>query len=97
MTCREIGVVHVSDVITFIVMPTIMLGFFSIFFLSVEARGMKYTMTLPIPTEKILKSKAQLITLMAVTIPIVVIAISFFKSFTNVVSFLLAASMVPVV
>ena len=93
----EIGVVHVSDVITFIVMPTIMLGFFSIFFLSVEARGMKYTLTLPLPTERILKSKAQLITIMALAIPVFVIAISFFKQFTNPVSFLLAASMVPVV
>ncbi len=93
----EIGVVHVSDVITFIVMPTIMLGFFSIFFLSVEARGMKYTLTLPLPTERILKSKAQLITLMALAIPVFVIAVSFFKSFTNPISFLLAASMVPVV
>jgi hypothetical protein len=93
----EIGVIHVSDVITFIVMPTIMLGFFSIFFLSVEARGMKYTLTLPLATKRILKSKAQLITLMALAIPVFVIAVSFFKSFTNPISFLIAASMVPVV
>jgi predicted permease len=93
----ELGVVHVSDVLIFIVIPTVMLGFFSIFFLSVEARGMAYTMTLPLPTERILRAKAHLITIMAVTIPIFLIAISFFKPFTNSVSFLLAFSMVPAV
>ena len=91
----EIGVVHVSDVIIFIAIPAVMLGFFAIFFLGVEARGMAYTVTLPIPTEKILRSKAQLITLMAIVIPIFVVAISFFKPFTNPISYLLAASMVP--
>jgi len=93
----EIGVVHVSDVIIFIAIPTIMLGFFSIFFLSVEARGIAYTITLPLPTERILRAKAQLITLMALAIPLFVLAISFFKQFTSPVSFLLAASMVPTV
>ncbi len=93
----EISIVHVSDIIVFIVIPTIMLGFFSIFFLGVEARGMAYTMTLPLPTERILRAKAQLITLMAISIPIFVIAVSFFKPFTNLVSFLLAISMMPAV
>jgi predicted permease len=93
----EIGVVHVSDVLIFIVIPTIMLGFFSIFFLSVEARGMAYTMTLPLPTKRILRGKAQLLTLTSVAIPVFVIVISFFKAFTNPVSFLIATSMVPTV
>ncbi len=93
----EIRVVYVSDVFLFIVIPTIMLGFFSIFFLSVEARGMVYTITLPLPTERIIRSKAQLITLMAVVIPVFVIVVSLFKPFTNPISFVLAASMIPVV
>lgn len=93
----EIGVVYVSDILSFIVIPTVMLGFFSIFFLSVEARGMAYTMTLPLPTERILRAKAQLLTLTAIAIPVFVIAVSFFKPFTNPVSFLIAASMVPTV
>jgi predicted permease len=93
----QAGVFHVSDVIIFIVIPTIMLGFFSIFFLSVEARGMAYTMTLPLPTERILRAKAQLITLMAIAIPVFVIILSFFRQFTNPISFLFAASMIPTV
>ena len=93
----NVGVAHVSDVFLFIVIPTIMLGFFSIFFLSVETRGMAYTVTLPLPTERIIRAKAQLITLMAVTIPVFVLIVSLFKPFTNPISFLIAASMVPVV
>ncbi|MFX1564824.1 MAG: hypothetical protein ACFFCH_02415 [Promethearchaeota archaeon] len=91
----DLGVVHVSDIIVFIAIPTITLGFFSIFFLSVEARGMAYTMTLPLPTERILRSKAQLITLISIAIPVFVLIASLFKPFTNPISFLIAVSMVP--
>ncbi|NIM02773.1 hypothetical protein GTN66_01270, partial [bacterium] len=77
------GVVFVSDVLIFIAIPTVMMGFFSIFFLSVEARGMAYTITLPLKTERILRSKAQLITFIAVAIPLFVAVISFFRPFTN--------------
>jgi predicted permease len=93
----ELSVVHVSDVLIFIVIPTVMLGFFSIFFLSVEARGMAYTMTLPLPTERILRAKAHLITLVSLIIPVLVLAFAFIKPFTNPVSFLIAFSMVPAV
>ncbi len=91
------GVVFVSDVLIFIAIPTVMMGFFSIFFLSVEARGMAYTITLPLKTERILRSKAQLITFIAVAIPLFVAVISFFRPFTNPVSYLIAFSQIPVV
>ncbi len=91
----DLGVVHVSDIIFLITIPTITLGFFSIFFLSVEARGMAYTMTLPLPTERILRAKAQLITLISLAIPVFVLIASLFKPFTNPISFAIAASMIP--
>lgn len=91
----DLGVVHVSDIIIFIAIPTITLGFFSIFFLSVEARGMAYTMTLPLPTERILRAKAQLITLISLAIPVFVLIASLFKPFTNPISFAIAVSMLP--
>ncbi len=93
----NLSVVHVSDVIIFIVIPTVMLSFYSIFFLSVEARGMAYTMTLPLPTKRILLAKAHLITLMSIVIPVLVLAFALIKPFTNPVSFLIAFSMVPTV
>lgn len=92
------GWIYVSDVILLVAIPTIMLGFFSIFFLSTEARGMAYTMTLPLKTERILRSKAQLLTLLAIIIPIFVVVVSFFKPFTNnLVSFTIALSQIGVV
>lgn len=91
------GYIHVYNVVIFVAIPTIMLGFFSIFFLSVETRGMAYTMTLPLKTEKILRSKAQLITCMALAIPVFIIFISFFKPFTNSISFVIAISQIAVV
>ncbi len=93
----DAGYVFVSDVLIYVVIPTMMLGFTSIFFLSLEARGMVYTLTLPIKTERILRSKAQLLTCISVVIPIFVIAVSFFKPFTNPISFAIAFSQIPVV
>ncbi|MFX0169893.1 MAG: hypothetical protein ACFE89_11135 [Candidatus Hodarchaeota archaeon] len=93
----DTSVIRVSDVIISVAIPSMMLGFFSIFFLGVEARGMAYTMTLPLKTEQILRSKAQLITCMSVAIPIVVLVVSYIRSFTNLVSHAIAVSQIAVV
>ena len=61
----ETGIIHVVDVFILVAMPTSILSFFAIFFLSIEARGMAYTLTLPLKTEIILRAKAQLLTLLA--------------------------------
>ena len=90
-------VISLTQVVISMAIPTIMLGFFSIFFLSIEARGMSYTLTLPLKTKDILKSKAQLITIMSITIPIFGIVISLFKPFNNPVSYFLAFSQIGVV
>lgn len=90
-------VISLTQVVISMAIPTIMLGFFSIFFLSIEARGMSYTLTLPLKTKEILKSKAQLITIMSITIPLFGIVISLFKPFNNPVSYFLAFSQIGVV
>ncbi|MFW9984403.1 MAG: hypothetical protein ACFFCB_06725 [Candidatus Odinarchaeota archaeon] len=90
-------VISLTQVVISMAIPTIMLGFFSIFFLSIEARGMSYTLTLPLKTKDILKSKTLLITIMSITIPIFGIVISFFKPFNNPVSYFLALSQIGVV
>ncbi|MHA2314005.1 MAG: hypothetical protein ACXACF_01760 [Candidatus Hermodarchaeia archaeon] len=93
----EVGVISLTDVVISIAIPTIMLGFFSIFFLGIEARGMSYTLTLPLKTKHILRSKAQLLAIMSISIPIFVIVISLFKPLNNPVSYLLAISQIGVV
>lgn len=93
----EIGSIHVSDVIMFISIPTTMLAFFSIFFLSIEAKGMAFTLTLPLKTETILKSKARLITIMSISIPVFIFAISLIRPFTTPISHVIALSQVAVV
>ena len=91
------SVIRVSDVLVSIAFPSIMLGFFSIFFLSVEARGMAFTLTLPLKTEQILRSKAQLITCMSIAVPLFVVVISFFRALTHPVSYAIAFSQIAVV
>ncbi|MFW9831197.1 MAG: hypothetical protein ACFFD8_05435 [Candidatus Thorarchaeota archaeon] len=92
------GWVYIMDVLIFVIIPTVMLGFFSIFFLSTEARGMAYTMTLPLKTERILRSKAQLLTIISVVIPLFVVVMSLFKPFTNApVAYAIAISQIGVV
>lgn len=93
----DVGVISLTDVVISIAIPTIMLGFFSIFFLGIEARGMSYTLTLPLKTKNILKSKAQLLAIMSISIPIFVFIISLFKPLNNPVSYLLAISQIGVV
>jgi predicted permease len=93
----ETGVIHVMDILILISIPSIMLSFFSIFFLSVETRGMSYTLSLPIKTRTILRAKSQLITLMSLAIPLVVGVISLFRPFTHPVSYFIAISQIPVV
>jgi predicted permease len=93
----DASVIRVSDVLVSIVFPSIMLGFFSIFFLSVEARGMAFTLTLPLKTAQILRSKAQLITCMSIAVPLFVVAISFFRTLTHPVSYAIAFSQIAVV
>lgn len=93
----EVGIISLTDVVISIAIPTIMLGFFSIFFLGVEARGMSYTLTLPLKTKSILKSKAQLISIMSISIPIFVIIVSLFRPLNNPVSYFLAISQIGVV
>jgi predicted permease len=93
----DVGVISLTDVVISIAIPTIMLGFFSIFFLGIEARGMSYTLTLPLKTKNILKSKAQLLAIMSISIPIFVFIISLFKPLNNPVSYLLSISQIGVV
>ena len=93
----DIPVIRVSNVVISIVFPSIMLGFFSIFFLGVEARGMAFTLTLPLKTEQILRAKAQLITCMSLTVPLFVVAVSFFRPLTHPVSYAIAFSQIAVV
>ncbi|MFX0078914.1 MAG: hypothetical protein ACFE8O_06685 [Candidatus Hermodarchaeota archaeon] len=93
----DVGVISLTDVVISIAIPTIMMGFFSIFFLGVEARGMSYTLTLPLRTKNILRSKAQLLAIMSISIPIFVIIISLFKPLNNPVSYFLAISQIGVV
>jgi predicted permease len=93
----EVGIISLTDVVMSIAIPTVMLGFFSIFFLGVEARGMSYTLTLPLKTKNILKSKALLLSIMSISIPLFVIAISFFRPLNNPVSYFLAISQIGVV
>ena len=93
----DVGVISLTDVVISIAIPTIMMGYFSIFFLGIEARGMSYTLTLPLKTKNILKSKAQLLAIMSISIPIFVILISLFKPLNNPVSYLLALSQMGVV
>ncbi|GEM_PF-4386080 len=93
----DVGVISLTDVVISIAIPTIMMGFFSIFFLGVEARGMSYTLTLPLKTKNILKSKAQLIAIMSISIPIFLIIVSLFKPLNNPVSYFLAMSQIVVV
>lgn len=93
----DIPVIRVSNVVISIVFPSIMLGFFSIFFLGVEARGMAFTLTLPLKTGQILRAKAQLITCMSITVPLFVVAVSFFRPLTHPVSYAIAFSQIAVV
>ncbi len=91
------GAIHVMDILILITTPATMLSFFAIFFLSVEARGMAFTLTIPLKTETILRAKAQLITCMAVVIPIVVYVVSLLRPLTSWVSLALGVSMIPLV
>ncbi len=93
----ETGAIHVMDILTLISIPSIMLAFFSIFFLSVETRGMSYTLSLPLKTRVILRAKSQLITLMSLAIPIIVGVISLFRPLTHPVSYFIAISQIPIV
>ncbi len=91
------GAIYVMDILILITTPATMLSFFAIFFLSVEARGMAFTLTLPLKTETILRSKAQLITCMAIAIPVVVFIVSLLRPLTSWVSLALSVSMIPLV
>jgi predicted permease len=91
------GAIFVTDILILITTPATMLSFFAIFFLSIEARGMAFTLTLPLKTETILRSKAQLITCMAVPIPIIVYIVSLFRPLTSWASLALGVSMIPLV
>ncbi len=91
------GAILVTDILLIITTPATMLSFFAIFFLSVEARGMAFTLTLPLKTETILRSKAQLITCMAIVIPVIVFVVSLFRPLTSWVSLALGVTMVPLV
>ncbi len=91
------GAIYVSDILILISTPVTMLSFFAIFFLSVEARGMAFTLTLPLKTETILRSKAHLIACMSIVIPIIVFVVSLLRPLTSWVSLALGVSMIPVV
>jgi predicted permease len=93
----ESGAIHVLDVIMLCMTPSFMLAFFAIFFLGIEARGMGYTLTLPLKTETILRSKAQLITCMSIAIPIIVVLLSLVRPFTTPLSYAIAISQIPIV
>ncbi len=93
----ESTAIHVSEIIALCMTPSFMLSFFAIFFLGIEAKGMGYTLTLPLKTETILRSKAQLITIMSVAIPIIVILLSFVRPFTTPISYVIALSQIPLV
>ena len=94
---QNTGALRVADVLVLVATPGVMLSLFAIFFLGFETRGMAYTLTLPLRAETILRSKTRLITSMSVSIPLVTVAVSFFRPLTTPVSFAIAASQCAVV
>jgi hypothetical protein len=94
---QNTGVLRVADVLILVATPGVMLSLFAIFFLGFETRGMAYTLTLPLRAETILRAKTRLITSMSVSIPLVTVAVSFFRPLTTPVSFAIAASQCAVV
>jgi len=94
---QDTGALRVADVLILVATPGMMLSLFAIFFLGFETRGMAYTLTLPLRAETILRAKTRLITCMSVSIPLVTVAVSFFRPLTTPVSFAVAASQCAVV
>jgi hypothetical protein len=94
---QDAGALRVLDVLVLVTTPTMILSPFAIFFLGFETRGMAYTMTLPLRAETILRAKTRLITCMSVSIPLLMVAVSFLRPLTTPVSVAIAASQCAVV
>jgi predicted permease len=94
---QNTGPLRVADLLILVATPTMFLSVNAIFFLGFETRGMAYTLTLPLKAETVLRAKTRLITCMSIAIPLITVAVSFFRPLTTVVSLGIAASVLAVV